>query len=54
MAKTKNKISGKRSKKLNSLFHIEKSLQYKKTFHQSFKEILKFKSSSSCNKKTRL
>lgn len=52
MVKTKkNKNTSKRSKKLNSLFHIEKSLQYKKTLHENFKEILKFKSSSSCNRK---
>lgn len=53
MGRTKknNKSYSKKSKKLTSLFNIEKSLEYKKTLHNNFNEILKFKTSSSCNRK---
>jgi len=49
--KLSKKNSSKRSKKLNSLFHIEKSIEYKRTLHDTFNEILKIKTSPFCNKK---
>jgi hypothetical protein len=52
MVKTKkNNSKSKKSKKLSSLFNIEKSLEYKKTLHNNFIEILKYKTSSSCKRK---
>ena len=32
----KKKTNSRKSKKLTSLFHIEKSLEYKKTLHSNF------------------